>query len=51
MSCTVAITVSFEQSQYGIRENDGLAQLVLVLSNSSLANITVLIANPQKDGE
>ena len=50
LSSTAAITVYFEQSEYRVNENNGSAQLVLVLSNSSAANFTVFIANPT-DGE
>ena len=50
LSSNAAITVYFEQSEYRVNENNGSAQLVLVLSNSSAANFTVFIANPT-DGE
>ena len=41
--------MSFEQSHYSVSENDDVAQLVLVLSNTSLSSFTVYIANP-RDG-
>ena len=39
----LAITVNFEQPTYGVDEDDGPAQPVLVLSNPSLMNITVRV--------
>ena len=50
LSCIAAITVSFEQSEYRVNENNGSAQLVLVLSNSSVTNITVFINSPRDGG-
>ena len=41
--CFLAITVNFEQPTYSVDEDDGPAQPVLVLSNSSLMNITVRV--------
>ena len=50
LSCAIAITVSFEESQYSISENNGSAQLVLILSDPSLANITVHIVSLRDGG-
>ena len=38
-----SLNVSFSQSSYSVNENDGVVQPVLVLSESSLINITVQI--------
>ena len=37
------ITVTFNQSTYSVDEDDGLAQLILVLSNPSSTDITVQV--------
>ena len=39
----LAITINFSQSNYSVKENDGLVQLMLVLSNPSSSNITIRI--------
>ena len=39
----VAITISFNQSTYSVNEDDRLVQPVLVLSNPSSTDITVLV--------
>jgi len=38
-------TVSFEQSTYNVKEDGGLAEPVLVLSNPSSINVTVQVFN------
>ena len=45
VSVIIAITVSFNQSTYSVNENDGPAQPILVLSNPSSTDITVLLFN------
>ena len=37
----IPITVSFNESVYNVNESDGIAQPVLVFSNSSATDITV----------
>ena len=44
----LAITVNFNQSTYSVSEDDGPAQPVLVLSNPSSTNITILVRNKNK---
>ena len=40
-----AATVSFNQSVYTVNENEGPAQITLVLSNPSSSNITVQVSS------
>ena len=42
------ITVRFNQLTYSVNEDDGSAQLVLVLSNPSSIDITVQIYDTEK---
>ena len=46
--CGVAIVITFNQSTYSVDEDDGPAQPVLVLSNSSSTDITVQIRSKDK---
>ena len=39
----LATTVMFNQSMYNVEEDDGPAQLILVLSNPSSSDITVQV--------
>ena len=39
----LAILVNFSQSIYGVNENDGLVQPMLVLSNPSSIDITIRV--------
>ena len=41
----IAITVSFNKPMIRVNENGGPAKLVLVLSNPSSTNITIIIIN------
>ena len=37
------MSISFNQSTYGVNENEGLVEIILVLSNSVAFNITVQV--------
>jgi len=39
----VAPTVSFSKSNYGVNENDGVVELILVLSNPLSSDVTIRI--------
>ena len=41
--CFTVITVNFDQTVYNVDEDDGSAQPVLVLSNPSSTDITVVV--------
>ena len=43
--CFTVITVNFDQTVYNVDEDDGSAQPVLVLSNPSSTDITVVVFN------
>lgn len=40
-TCSIAATISFNQSMYSVGESEGSVQLVLDLSNPSSTNFTV----------
>ena len=42
------ITVSFNQSTYSVNEDAGTAQLLLMLSNPSSTDITVVVYNTNR---
>ena len=41
MYISLVITVMFNQSAYSVNEDDEMLQIVLVLSNSSVTNVTI----------
>ena len=47
MLATTDTTISFGQPTYSVNEDDGPAQLVLVLSNPSSTDITVQVGDTQ----
>ena len=41
----IDITITFEQEEYRVNENDGTVQFVLALSNPASTNVSVKVIN------